>query len=89
MAIHVSRFLLYYYSNTLTKATLETKLVIDTRGATKAPAKEEDMDDEDSVDPMGMAIQTKYLKKTKCSVLISSFRWAGASVTWKNVKPYL
>ena len=52
---------MYYYSNTLTKATLETKLVIDTRGATKAPAKQEDMDDEESVDPMGMAIQTKYL----------------------------
>ena len=50
---------MYYYSNTLTKATLETKLVIDTRGAAKAPVIEEDMDEEESVDPMCMAIQTK------------------------------
>ena len=57
--IIVCRFMLYYYSNTLTKATLETKLVIDTRSASKAPVMEEDMDEEESFDPMEMAIQTK------------------------------
>ena len=57
-----NRFMLYYYSNTLTKATRETKLVIDTRGTNKAPAViEEDLEieDVDSEDTMERAIQTK------------------------------
>ena len=74
-----NRFPLYYYSNTLTKARTETKLVIDSRGAGKtAPVVatlDDDLDEEeDDSDPMERAIQTK---------------WAGATVTWKNVKPYL
>ena len=57
------RFHLYYYSGTVTKASSDTKLIIDTRGSTKpppAPTLEPDPEDEESEDPMERAIQTKY-----------------------------
>ena len=66
------RFLLYYYSNSFIKASNETKLVIDTRGANKQQPVieviedvENDEDDEkENVDPMEKAIQTKYIHIT-------------------------
>ena len=52
-------------------------MVIDTRNASKPAKTLEDLDpedDDDETDPMERAIQIK---------------WPGATVTWKNVKPYL
>ena len=64
----ISRFLLYYYSNSFTKVKHETKLIIDTRGASKPQATIEEVDpdeEENNVDPMEKAIQTKYVFRIK------------------------
>ena len=56
------RFQLYYYSNTYNNSRLETRIIVDNRGkARSAPVviDEADPDDEETIDPLAMAIQSK------------------------------
>ena len=56
------RFQLYYYSNTYNSSRQETRIIVDNRGkARSAPVvmDEADPDEEDTVDPLAMAIQSK------------------------------
>ena len=57
------RFQLYYYSNTLIKTRQETVIIVDNRGKTKkAPIvinEVDDPDEEESIDPVEKAIQSK------------------------------
>ena len=57
------RFQLYYYSNTYNNSKQETRIIVDNRGKTKnAPILrlEPDPDEEETIDPIEMAIQSKY-----------------------------
>ena len=57
------RFQLYYYTNTSTSARQETRIIVDNRGKTRnAPIviEEADPDEEETIDPIEQAIQSKY-----------------------------
>ena len=58
------RFQLYYYSNTSSNSRLETRIIVDNRGKTRnAPdvmEEEADPDEEETIDPIEKAIQSKY-----------------------------
>ena len=58
------RFQLYYYTNTSTTARQETRIIVDNRGKTRnAPnvmEEEADPDEEETIDPIEKAIQSKY-----------------------------
>lgn len=57
------RFQLYYYSNTSSNSRLETRIIVDNRGKTRnAPIvnEEADPDEEETIDPIEKAIQSKY-----------------------------
>ena len=60
------RFQLYYYSsssNTASNSRQETRIIVDNRGKTRnAPIviEETDPDEEETIDPVEKAIQSKY-----------------------------
>ena len=58
------RFQLYYYSNTYNNSRQETRIMVDNRGKTRnAPTvmeEEPDPDEEETIDPIEKAIQSKY-----------------------------
>ena len=60
------RFQLYYYSsssNTASSSRQETRIIVDNRGKTRnAPIviEETDPDEEETIDPIEKAIQSKY-----------------------------
>ena len=59
----VFRFQLYYYSNTYNNSRQETRIIVDNRGKSRdAPVvrEEADPDEEETIDPIEMAIQSKY-----------------------------
>ena len=58
------RFTLLYYSNTYNNSRQETRIIVDNRGNTRnAPDlidEEADPDEEETIDPIEKAIQSKY-----------------------------
>ena len=91
----VFRFQLYYYSNTYTNSRQETRIIVDNRGKTRNTPivrEEADPDEEETIDPIEKAIQSKYKWKEIFSLVSQVwkyFRWAGATIIWSNTKPYI